>query len=119
MRVLSPIAENTRLAMIDRGQNLAVRDLVAAELVGDGHPRHTTQALEWPAEESPGGVAISSGLDQYIENVAVLVDRAQTMLPTDDSNENLAEAPIAIGPGQPGACVCLPEVGSTAGSSRN
>src|SRR6185369_14723791 len=40
MRVLDPIVEVLRAAMLDRCQQLAVGDLVAAEFVGDDHPRH-------------------------------------------------------------------------------
>ncbi len=62
--------------MLDRCQQLAVGDLVAGEFVGDDHPRHVLQVFEQRAEESFGGRRISAGLDQNVEHVAVLVDRA-------------------------------------------
>ena len=60
MRILGPVVQILRPAMLDRGQYLAVGDLVAAELVGDDHPRQIAQALEQLTEESLGGVAISA-----------------------------------------------------------
>jgi hypothetical protein len=71
MRVLDPIVEVLRAAMLDRCQQLAVGDLVAAEFVGDDHPRLVLQAFEQRAEESFGGHPISAGLDQNVEHVAV------------------------------------------------
>src|SRR6476659_8825313 len=62
MRVLDPIVEVLRAAMLDRCQQLAVGDLVAAEYVGDDHPRHVLQVFEQRAEESFGGHRISAGL---------------------------------------------------------
>lgn len=61
--------------MLDRGQHLAVRHLVAGELVGDDHSRHTLQPFEQSAEEPFGGQRISAGLDQHVEHVTGLVDR--------------------------------------------
>lgn len=46
MGVLGSIVEVLRPVMVDRGQQFAVRDLVAAELVGDDHPRHILGTLE-------------------------------------------------------------------------
>src|ERR1700758_3071940 len=46
MRVLDPIVEVLRAAMLDRCQQLAVGDPVAAEFVGDDHPRHVLQVFE-------------------------------------------------------------------------
>ena len=62
--------------MLDRGQRLAVSDAVAGQLVGNDHPRHILQALEQLTEESFDGIAVSARLNQHIEQVAVLVDRA-------------------------------------------
>ena len=74
MRVLGSIVQILRPAMLDRGQHLAVRHLVAGELVGDNHPRHVPQSLEWLAVELLGCLRVSAGLDQHVEHVAVLVD---------------------------------------------
>lgn len=90
--------------MLDRGQYLAVRHLVAAELVGDDHPRHILQALEQLTEESIGGVAISVRLDQHIEHVAVLIDRAPQIIQfAVDADEDLVKVPCVTGPWAPTA----------------
>ena len=72
MRVLDPIVEALPAAMLDRCQQLAVGERVAAEFVGDDHPRHVLQVFEQRAEESFGGHRMSAGLDQNVEHVAVL-----------------------------------------------
>src|ERR1700756_4071950 len=118
MRVLDPIVEVLRAAMLDRCQQLAVGDLVAAEFVGDDHPRHVLQVFEQLAEESFGGHRISAGLDQNVEHVAVLVDRApQVVLRAVDPDEHFVAVPFLTGPwaasAQP-AGVGLPELGAPA-----
>ena len=73
-------------------------DAVAGQLVGDDHPRHILHSLEQPAEELCGGVAVSTGLDQHIEYVAVLVDRPpQVVLTAVDADEDLVEMPLVAG----------------------
>jgi len=104
--------------MLDRCQQLAVGDLVAAEFVGDDHPRHVLQVFEQRAEESFGGHRISAGLDQNVEHVAVLVDRApQLVLRAVDPDEHFVAVPFVTGPwpasAQP-AGVGLPEFGAPA-----
>ena len=104
--------------MLDRCQQLAVGDLVAAEFVGDDHPRHVLQVFEQRAEESFGGHRISAGLDQNVEHVAVLVDRApQVVLRAVDPDEHFVAVPFVTGPwpasAQP-AGVGLPEFGAPA-----
>ena len=46
MGVLGSIVQILRPAVLDRRHDLAVRDLVAAQPVGDDDPRHALQALE-------------------------------------------------------------------------
>jgi hypothetical protein len=98
MRVLDPIVQVLRAAMLDRCQQLAVGDLVAAEFIGDDHPRHVLQVFEQLAEESFGGHRISAGLDQNVEHVAVLVDRAPKVVPRAvDPDEHFVTVPFVTG----------------------
>ena len=46
MGVLGSIVQILRPAVLHRRHHFAVRDLVAAQPVGDDHPRHVLQALE-------------------------------------------------------------------------
>ena len=95
-----------------------MRHLVAGQLVGDDHPRHVPQALEQSAEELLGGHRVSARLDQNVEHVAVLVDRApQVLLCAVDLDEHLIEVPFVAGPRAPPAQlvgVGLPELGAPA-----
>jgi hypothetical protein len=50
-----------------------MRRAVAAELVGDQHPRRRALPLQKCAEEPLGGLGIPAKLDQNVEDVAVLV----------------------------------------------
>jgi hypothetical protein len=72
-----------RPAMPHRRHELAVRHQAAGELVGDDHPGHVPQALEQSAEELLCGHRVSARLDQNVEHVAVLVDRAPQVESTD------------------------------------
>src|SRR6478672_8151293 len=60
VRVLSSIVQILRSAMLHRRHELAVRDPIAAQPVGDDDPRHVLQALEEFAEELLGGHRVSA-----------------------------------------------------------
>ena len=62
--------------MLHRRHALAVRHLVAGERVGDHHPGHLPQARAQSAEELRRGHRVSARLEQNVEHVGVLVDRA-------------------------------------------
>ena len=84
--------------MLHRRHELAVRHLVAGEL-SDDHPGHLPQALEQSAEELLCGHRVSARLDQNVERVAVLVDRApQVPLCAVDLDEHLLEVPCVARP---------------------
>src|SRR6476659_6122816 len=88
-----------RPAMLHRRHELAVRHLVAGELVSDDHPGHLPQALEQSAEELLCGPRVSARLDQNVEHVAVLVDRApQVPLCAVDLDEHLIQVPFVAQP---------------------
>ena len=58
MRVLGAVVQIPRPPVLHRRHELAVGDLVAAQLVGDQHARHVPQALEqvgWPEGAIPPG----------------------------------------------------------------
>ena len=59
MRVLGAIVQIPRPPVLHRPHELAVSDLVAAQLVDDQHARHVPQALEQLAEESLGRHGVS------------------------------------------------------------
>src|SRR5262245_39540961 len=59
--------------MLHRGHGLAVRHLVAGQLVSEDHPGHVPQALDQSAEELLCGHRVSARLDQNIEHVAPLI----------------------------------------------
>jgi hypothetical protein len=98
MRILGAV-QVLRPAMLHRRHALAVRHLVAGERVGDHHPGHLPQALEQSAEQLLCGHRVSARLDQNIEHVAVLVDRApQIPLCAVDLDEHLIEVPVVAPP---------------------
>src|SRR6516162_8394394 len=99
VRVLGAVVQVLRPAMLHRWHELAVGDLVAGELVGDDHPGYVSQALEQSAEELLCGQRVSARLDQNVEHVAVLVDRApQVSLCAVDLNEHLIQVPFVARP---------------------
>ena len=49
---------------------------IAGQLGSDDLPRHVSQTLEQLAEEPLGSSCVATRLDQDVEHVAVLVDRA-------------------------------------------
>ena len=100
MRVLGPVVEVLRPAVLHRRHRLAPSDLVAAQFVGHQHPRHLLQALEQLPEKPLGRGPVSLGLHQDVEHLAVLVDRApQVMGGAVDLDEHLIEMPLVAGAG--------------------
>ncbi len=51
VRVLCPVVQVFRSAMLNRGQYLAVCDTVASQLVCNDHSRHILQSFEQSVEE--------------------------------------------------------------------
>jgi hypothetical protein len=81
-----------------------MRHLVTTELVGDQHPRHRALPLEELAEELLRGHGVSAGLDQHVEDVAVLVHGApQVVLRAVHPDDHLVQMPLVSGPGSPPA----------------
>jgi hypothetical protein len=64
------------LAMIDAKTHLGQRGSIGSELVCDHDARRRNGGSQQLRHEPARGVAVSSTLDQNVENEAVLVDRA-------------------------------------------
>jgi hypothetical protein len=77
MRVFAPVIEVATLAMLHPGQDFTLRRPVALQLIRNDHARHVLQALEQLAKELLGGALVAAALYQNVEDVVVLVDRAQ------------------------------------------
>ena len=116
MRVLGPVVQIPRPPVGHRRHQLAVRHLVAGELVGDDHTPHVPQALEEFAEELLGGQRVSARLHQDVKHIAVLVDRTpQVPLCAVDLHKHLIQVPLIAGAWAPPAQlvgVGLPELGT-------
>src|SRR5215813_6520542 len=98
MRHLSAIVEITALAVLDPRQDLAFGSGVALELVRDDHPRNIPQALQQIAEEPRGRGRVAPALDQNVEDISVLVDRApKIVLLAADPDEHLVHVPLVAG----------------------
>lgn len=61
--------------MFNPRHDLALGSGIALQLVGDQYPWAVAQTLEQFAEESFGGLPISTALRQDIENMALLIRR--------------------------------------------
>src|SRR5574340_150137 len=105
-----------RLPVLDRRHHLPMRHLVAAQLVGDQHPRRGALPLEELAEELLGRSSVSPGLDQDVKDVAVLVHGApQVVAFAVDPDEHLVHMPRVTRSGPPPAQlvgVALAELGA-------
>jgi hypothetical protein len=96
VRILGAVVQVLRPAMLHRRHALAVRPLVAGELVGDDHPGHLPQVRAQSAQELLGGHRVSARLDHNVEHVGVLVDRApQVPLGAVDRDEHLIEVHLS------------------------
>jgi hypothetical protein len=83
------------LPLLDAGHDLPLGHGVAFQLVGDQHARRSPLLLQPLAEQSFGGLLVAPGLDQDIENKALLVNRApEPMLVAGDGDDDLVEVPF-------------------------
>src|SRR3984893_6620235 len=97
MRHLSAIVEIAALAVLDPRQDLTFGGGVTLELVCDDHPRNIPQTLQQLAEEPRGRGCAAPALDQNVEEISVLVDRApKIVLLAADSDEHLVLWPAPL-----------------------
>src|ERR1700736_5143748 len=81
--------------MLDARQDLALCGGVALELVCHDHTRNVSQAPQQLAEEPPGRRGAAPALDQDVEYISVLVDRApKIVLLAADADEHLVHVPL-------------------------
>jgi hypothetical protein len=86
-RLFSPLRDRS-------GHELATRGGVGAELVGDHAPRLAPLFAPQAAEKTFGRCRISMDLNDFVENVAVLIDGApQAALLPGDRNDDFVEMP--------------------------
>src|SRR3954470_21842802 len=94
MRVFRSVVQVATGSVLHPGQDLAVRDPVAAQAIGDDALRLVLQASEQALEEAFRGCGVPAVLDQDVEHDAVLVYRApEIMQLTVDLQEHLIEVP--------------------------
>ena len=83
MRNLCAIVRVSVRAMGDGRHDRSVRSLVAAQLVGDQSPRLTLLALQQLAKKTFGSPAVTTRLDEDIEDVAILIDGTPEIVPPE------------------------------------
>src|SRR6516164_6211466 len=97
VRVLGPVVEALVRAMLDRWQDLASGGRIGAELVGNHAPGRTTLLREKTLQQAPCCLGVASRLDDFIADVAVLIDRSpQPVLLAADADHDLVEVPDVV-----------------------
>ncbi len=95
MGVFRPVVQALVLAMLDAREYVPLGRPVARQLIGDQHARHKRKTLEQLPQEFHGCPLIAPPLDQNVEDVAVLIDRApQVLLRAVDADEHLVQVPL-------------------------
>jgi hypothetical protein len=80
--------------MLDRGHDLPSRCGVRAKLVGDDALGRDTLFVQQAPQQTDCSVAIAPGLQDLVENIAFLIDRApKPVLLTGDADHDLIEMP--------------------------
>ena len=83
----------------DGRHDRSVRSPVAAQLVGDQPPRLTFLALQQLAKKVFGSPAVTTRLDENIEDVAILIDGTPEIAPLSlDGDEDLVQVPEVAQP---------------------
>ena len=84
MRVLRPVIQISTLSVLDAGKQLTLSNPIAAQFVGDDHPRHVVQALQQAFEEALDGFGVVPGLNQNVQHNAILNRRLHALDPDKD-----------------------------------
>jgi len=81
-------------AMLDRRHDPASGGAIRAELVGDHASGRTALLLQQAPEQTPCCFGIAPGLQDLVENIAIMVDGApQPVLLAGDADHDLVEMP--------------------------
>lgn len=81
MRILRPIIRRFVGAVLDTQHDLSLYCSVGSQLVCDDHPRRSSLTLQEIAHQSLGGLGISAGLNENVQDETVLINCApQPML---------------------------------------
>jgi hypothetical protein len=100
MRVFTAVVEIATLAVVDPGQDIALRRAVALQLIRDDDPRYIPQALEQLAKKLLRGLLVAATLHQDVEHVIVLIHGApQVMTLPVDRHKHLVQMPLVTGLG--------------------
>ncbi len=75
MRILGPVVEPLVGAMLDCRHDLTPGSGIRAELVGDHPSGRTALLLEKTPQQAPCRLGVAPGLDDFIEDIAILIDR--------------------------------------------
>ena len=81
VRIFRAVIQGPVLAMFYAGQELSPGCPIALELIGDEPPWYIRQPFEEFAKEPFGRSLIATGLDQDIENIAMVIDRPPEVVP--------------------------------------
>ena len=93
MRILRSIVKALMLAMLDPKTQLCPRRTIRSKLVRDHHAWRRDGGFQELGHEPQRSAAISSTLDQDVENEAILIDRApQPVLLASDRNDEASGA---------------------------
>ena len=85
--------------MFDIGHDLTVCRAIGTQLVGDDPLRQASLFLHQADQEALGRLGVAALLDDFIENIAVLVDRPpQPVLLAGDCDYDLVKMPDVAGP---------------------
>jgi hypothetical protein len=75
VRIFGTVVQIAVLLVFHIGRDLASGRTIAPQLIGDNHPGHIRQAIEELPKECLRSDRVTMVLEQYIEDMAVLVDR--------------------------------------------
>jgi hypothetical protein len=68
------------LLVFNAGKDSVPRCIVASQFVSNDHTRHIPHAFQKLAKELLGGFLISFALDQDVQNISILINRAPQVM---------------------------------------
>jgi hypothetical protein len=94
MRVFRAIIHPEPLLVTAAQMEIVEGGAVGTQFAGDGHSRRETLLPEQLAHEPHGGALIAPGLNQHVEDLALVIDSApQVHLLAGDADDHLIQVP--------------------------
>lgn len=94
MRILGPVVETFVGSVLDVRHDLSPGCSIGAQFVRYPTLRCDTLLLQKAGQQSPGGLGVTSGLDDFVKHIPILIDGPpEPVFPVSNGDDDLVQMP--------------------------